>query len=109
MRHQGSGSCEEEAIAMRAITVEERLVLPHHHRPAPPPSRPRGVANVVTAYAAIEGAGVSIRRPFPGALSMVEADPFLLLDHVGPHVDEPGEGKGAPWHPHRGFETATYI
>ena len=40
---------------------------------------------------------------------MAEADPFLLLDHVGPQVNGPDEAKGAPWHPHRGFETVTYI
>src|SRR5207253_2791135 len=45
----------------------------------------------------------------PGELSLVEADPFLLLDQVGPMVNGPGEAKGAPWHPHRGFETVSYI
>jgi redox-sensitive bicupin YhaK (pirin superfamily) len=109
IRHQRRAFCEQELIAMPAITVEDTLILPRVQRPDPAVSRPRPVAKVVTAHAAIEGAGVSIRRPFPGALSMVEADPFLLLDHVGPHVDAPGEGKGAPWHPHRGFETVTYI
>ena len=50
-----------------------------------------------------------MRRPFPGELSLAEADPFLLLDQVGPMVNGPGEAKGAPWHPHRGFETVSYI
>ena len=40
---------------------------------------------------------------------MAEADPFLLLDHLGPQVNAPGEATGAPWHPHRGFETVSYI
>ena len=40
---------------------------------------------------------------------MVEADPFLLLDHLGPQINGPNEAKGAPWHPHRGFETVSYI
>jgi redox-sensitive bicupin YhaK (pirin superfamily) len=40
---------------------------------------------------------------------MAEADPFLLLDHLGPQVNGPAEAKGAPWHPHRGFETVSYI
>lgn len=49
-----------------------------------------------------------MRRPFPGAdLSL--ADPFLLLDHIGAVEYAPGEAKGTPWHPHRGFETVTYI
>jgi quercetin 2,3-dioxygenase len=40
---------------------------------------------------------------------MSEADPFLLLDHAGPTLNGPGEAKGAQWHPHRGFETVTYM
>jgi redox-sensitive bicupin YhaK (pirin superfamily) len=40
---------------------------------------------------------------------MTQADPFLLLDHAGPTLNAPGEAKGAPWHPHRGFETVTYM
>jgi redox-sensitive bicupin YhaK (pirin superfamily) len=40
---------------------------------------------------------------------MAEADPFLLLDHAGPTLNGPGEAKGAQWHPHRGFETVTYM
>jgi quercetin 2,3-dioxygenase len=67
------------------------------------------VARVITAHHQTEGAGFTIRRPFPGGLSMAEADPFLLLDHLGPQVNGPNETKGAPWHPHRGFETVSYI
>ena len=40
---------------------------------------------------------------------MARSDPFLLLDHLGPQVNGPDEAKGAPWHPHRGFETVSYI
>ena len=40
---------------------------------------------------------------------MGEADPFLLLDHAGPTMNGPGETKGTSWHPHRGFETVTYM
>jgi len=40
---------------------------------------------------------------------MADADPFLLLDHAGPTLNGPGEAKGASWHPHRGFETVTYM
>ena len=67
------------------------------------------MAKVVTARREAEGAGFVVARPFPGDLAMAEADPFLLLDHVGPQVNGPGEAKGAPWHPHRGFETVSYI
>src|SRR5580693_9385641 len=94
---------------MPAITVEDTLVLPRIARPAPGVSRPRPVANLVTAHRQAEGAGFVVRRPFPGVLSMADADPFLLLDHLGPQVNGPGEAKGAPWHPHRGFETVSYI
>lgn len=49
-----------------------------------------------------------MHRPFPSA-ALPDADPFLLLDHVGETVYQPYEAKGAPWHPHRGFETVTYV
>jgi redox-sensitive bicupin YhaK (pirin superfamily) len=94
---------------MPAITVDDTLVLPRISRPDPATSRPRPVAKVITAHRQAEGAGFVVRRPFPGDLSMADADPFLLLDHVGPQVNGPGEAKGAPWHPHRGFETVSYI
>jgi redox-sensitive bicupin YhaK (pirin superfamily) len=99
----------EESIAMPAITVDDPLVLPRVPLPDPAVSRARPVARVVTAHRQAEGAGFVVRRPFPGQLSMSEADPFLLLDHLGPSVNGPDEAKGAPWHPHRGFETVTYI
>jgi redox-sensitive bicupin YhaK (pirin superfamily) len=63
----------------------------------------------VTAHRQTEGAGFSVRRPFPGELSLADADPFLLLDHLGPQLDGPEEARGAPWHPHRGIETVSYI
>lgn len=50
-----------------------------------------------------------VRRPFPGLLSLHDVDPFLLLDHMGEVELAPGEAKGTPWHPHRGFETVTYL
>ena len=94
---------------MPAITVDNTLVLPRAPRPDPTTSRARPVARVVQAHAGTEGAGVPIRRVFPGQLAMSEADPFLLLDHAGPTMNGPGETKGASWHPHRGFETVTYM
>jgi redox-sensitive bicupin YhaK (pirin superfamily) len=56
-----------------------------------------------------EGAGLDIWRPFPGEMALTATDPFLLLDQVGPMVNGPGDAMGAPWHPHRGFETVSYI
>src|SRR4051812_17815524 len=68
----------------------------------------RPIIRVVTAHRQQEGAGFTVRRPFPGAgLSL--ADPFLLLDELGPVYYGPGEAIGAPDHPHRGFETVTYV
>jgi redox-sensitive bicupin YhaK (pirin superfamily) len=92
-----------------AISVDDTLVLPRIPRPDPTASLPRPIAKVVTAHSQAEGAGFVVRRPFPGELSMAEADPFLLLDQAGPAVNGPREAKGAPWHPHRGFETVSYI
>ncbi len=94
---------------MPAITVDDTLALPRLPVPDPHRSRARPVTKVVAAHTSTEGAGIPIRRPFPGSLSMAEADPFLLLDHAGPTVNGAGEAKGAPWHPHRGFETVTYM
>ncbi len=94
---------------MPAITVEDTLVLPRIPRPDTAVSRARPVQRVVTAHQQTEGAGFAIRRPFPGELSMAQADPFLLLDQLGPQLTAPDEAKGAPWHPHRGFETVSYI
>jgi redox-sensitive bicupin YhaK (pirin superfamily) len=68
----------------------------------------RTVDRVVTSIRAKEGGGFYIRRPFPtGELNLV--DPFLLLDHMEPVILAPGAAKGAPDHPHRGFETVTYL
>src|SRR6516165_5702646 len=108
MCHQRS-VCEQERIPMPPITVDDTLVLPRLRRPDPAVARPRPVARVVTAHRQLEGAGFRVRRPFPGELSMAEADPFLLLDQAGPHDNGPGEARGAPWHPHRGFETVSYV
>ena len=94
---------------MPAITVDDTLVLPRIPRPDLAVSRPRSVAQVITAHRQTEGAGFIVRRPFPGGLSFAESDPFLLLDHIGPQINAPGEAMGAPWHPHRGFETVSYI
>ncbi len=68
----------------------------------------RSVKGIITSIATREGAGFAVRRPFPThSLSFV--DPFLLLDHMEPVTLAPGAAKGAPDHPHRGFETVTYM
>ncbi|MHA1563720.1 MAG: pirin family protein, partial [Alphaproteobacteria bacterium] len=69
------------------------------------PNNQRSIANIVDAIATIEGDGLEIRRAFPHA-GLDHIDPFLLLDHMGPMADPTG---GVPDHPHRGFETVTYL
>src|SRR2546421_6712597 len=68
----------------------------------------RTVSGIVNSIETLEGGGFLVRRPFPKA-SFSDFDPFLLLDEMGPMDVAPGEGKGAPDHPHRGFETVTYM
>src|SRR5438552_550073 len=68
----------------------------------------RTVAGIVNSIETLEGGGFLVRRPFPKA-SFSYFDPFLLLDEMGPMDVAPGEAKGAPDHPHRGFETVTYM
>ena len=68
----------------------------------------RSVAQLVHATSQLEGEGMLVTRPFPTA-RLDQLDPFLLLDRMGPVTHAAGEAKGAPDHPHRGFETVTYI
>jgi len=68
----------------------------------------RSVSKVVNTVQQREGGGFLVRRPFP-TQTMLDFDPFLLLDHLGPVNYEPNEAIGAPDHPHRGFETVTYL
>jgi redox-sensitive bicupin YhaK (pirin superfamily) len=68
----------------------------------------RTVGSVVDGVETFEGEGFLVRRPFPRS-GFSFFDPFLLLDEMGPMDLAPGEAKGAPDHPHRGFETVTYM
>jgi len=68
----------------------------------------RAIKEIVTAEAVREGAGVIVHRPFP-TREIDNIDPFLLLDHMGPNDYAPGTAKGFPDHPHRGFETVSYM
>ena len=69
----------------------------------------RRVGESATARTQLEGGGFQVRRTFPGLVDVAETDPFLLLDHMGAVEYAPFEAVGAPDHPHRGFETVTYI
>ncbi len=68
----------------------------------------RSVARLVQAHRQHEGAGFIVRRPVP-SVGIEQVDPFLLIDEMGPITYQPGEAVGAPDHPHRGFETVSYI
>src|ERR1700719_4630988 len=91
---------------MPAVTVENLLVLPRVTEPAAEGDRP--VVKVTTAPAGFEGEGFPVRRAFAG-VSLGDLDPFIHMDQMGEVDYAPGEPKGTPWHPHRGFETVTYI
>jgi hypothetical protein len=68
----------------------------------------RSIKQIITSQRTIEGGGFVVRRPFPTP-AVDHIDPFLLLDEMGPAEYEPGKAVGAPSHPHRGFETVTYL
>ena len=68
----------------------------------------RPVRSVTTAPTGYEGEGFPVRRAFAG-VDLRELDPFILMDQMGEVDYAPGEPKGTSWHPHRGFETVTYI
>jgi quercetin 2,3-dioxygenase len=68
----------------------------------------RSVSRIINSIKTIEGGGFIVNRPFP-TNALLDFDPFLLLDEMGPKNWKPGEAKGAPDHPHRGFETVTYM
>ena len=91
---------------MPAVSVENLLVLPRVSDPGPVAERP--VLKVTTAPSGYEGEGFPVRRAFAG-VDMNELDPFVHMDQMGEVEYAPGEPKGTPWHPHRGFETVTYI
>lgn len=93
---------------MPAVTTNDPLSLPAVEVAEGSGVRSRRVERVVDAIKTYEGEGFPVRRPFPG-LERAAADPFILLDQMGEVQYAPGEAKGAPDHPHRGFETVTYM
>ncbi|HWG64089.1 MAG TPA: pirin family protein [Streptosporangiaceae bacterium] len=93
---------------MPAVTVEDILVLPRIQEPDPATAADRPVLSVTTAPSGFEGEGFPVRRAFAG-VDLGQLDPFIHMDQMGEVNYAPGEPKGTPWHPHRGFETVTYI
>ena len=91
---------------MPAITINDtsglpRLALPEQRRQRP-------IRSVTVAPKGFEGEGFPVRRAFAG-VDLADLDPFVHLDQMGEVNYAPGEPKGTPWHPHRGFETVTYM
>jgi hypothetical protein len=93
---------------MPAVTVENLVTLPRIAAPAPDVAAERQVLSVTTAPSGFEGEGFPVRRAFAG-VDLARLDPFIHMDQMGEVEYAPGEPKGTPWHPHRGFETVTYI
>src|ERR1700678_4108879 len=93
---------------MPAVTVSDLATLPKVPAPDPTSATERPVVSLTTAPHGLEGEGFPVRRAFAG-VSLEALDPFVHMDQMGEVESRPGEPKGTPWHPHRGFETVTYI
>src|SRR5262245_61408891 len=93
---------------MPAVTVDNILTLPRIAGPDPATAKERPVLAVTTAPSAFEGEGFPVRRAFAG-VDMRALDPFIHMDQMGEVHYAPGEPRGTAWHPHRGFETVTYM
>ena len=92
---------------MPAITADT-LTLPRIPRPDATVAVARPVRSITTAPSGFEGEGFPVRRAFAG-VDLADLDPFIHMDQMGEVDYAPGEPKGTSWHPHRGFETVTYI
>ena len=93
---------------MPAVTTDNILSLPRVTAPVDPATTDRTVVSVTTAPGGFEGEGFPVKRAFQG-VDLAHLDPFIHLDQMGEVEYAPGEPKGTPWHPHRGFETVTYM
>ena len=93
---------------MPAVTVENPLILPRVPSADPATGQDRPVLSVTTSPRGFEGEGFPVRRAFAG-VDLRVLDPFIHMDQMGEVNYGPGEPKGTPWHPHRGFETVTYM
>jgi len=90
-----------------AVTAENILILPRIPE-TDPTAVSRPVVSLTTAPRGFEGEGFPVRRAFAG-VDLRALDPFIHMDQMGEVEYAPGEPKGTPWHPHRGFETVTYM
>lgn len=93
---------------MPAITVDDVLVLPRVADPDAATAVARPTTSVTTAPRGVEGEGFPVKRAFAG-VDLAALDPFVHMDQMGEVEWEPGAARGTSWHPHRGFETVTYM
>jgi redox-sensitive bicupin YhaK (pirin superfamily) len=91
-----------------AVTVTDLTTLPAVPAVDRAQVAERPVRSVTTAPRGLEGEGFPVRRAFAG-VTLQDLDPFVHMDQMGEVEYAPGEPKGTPWHPHRGFETVTYM
>src|SRR5215212_9535271 len=91
---------------MPAISADT-VALPRTQDPDPTAVN-RPVVSVTTAPSGFEGEGFPVRRAFAG-VDLAARDRFIQMDQMGEGEYAPGEPKGTPWHPHRGFESVTYM
>ena len=91
---------------MPAITADT-LTLPRVTA-AVPTDTERPVRSITTGPRGYEGEGFPVVRAFAG-VSTATLDPFVHMDQLGEVEYQPGEARGTDWHPHRGFETVTYM
>jgi redox-sensitive bicupin YhaK (pirin superfamily) len=92
---------------MPAVTIDDLTALPRITGPGLG-DVVRPALGVTTAPRGFEGEGFPVRRAFAG-VDLAALDPFVHMDQMGEVLYAPGEPKGTPWHPHRGFETVTYM
>ena len=102
-----AGPIAAEEPVMPAVTVADLTALPRVDAPREDAPE-RAVLSLHDAPSGFEGEGFPVRRAFAG-VPMERLDPFIHMDQMGEVEYAPGEPKGTPWHPHRGFETVTYI
>ena len=93
---------------MPAHVPDDITVLPRIAVPDPTIARQRSIRSITNAPSGFEGEGFPVRRAFAG-VALEDLDPFIHLDQMGEVEYAPGEPRGTPWHPHRGFETVTYM
>jgi len=104
----GCANCGSTIGSDKSIDIPEASISSELNMEARSLTSTRYASKLVKPEKYKEGAGFIVNRPI-GGRQLDVLDPFLLLDHFGPVNFNPGEAVGAPWHPHRGFETVSYI